>query len=69
MQADFSFKMGPCHNRTFPIVSVLCFRPIVRIFILSVIVKLFEANVRTCEIKVSDETHKFVMLMISKTYP
>ena len=31
---------------------------------LSVIVKLFKAISRTCEIKVSDETHKFVMLRV-----
>ena len=53
-------------DESFPVVTVLRFRPIVRIFMLSVIVKLFEAIVRTCEIKVYDETHKFVMLTISR---
>ena len=46
---------------TFPVETVLCFRPIVRIFILSVIVKLFKAIVRICEIKVYDERHTFVL--------
>ena len=47
---------------TFPVVTVLSFSPIVRFFMLSVIVE-------TCEIKVSDETHKFFMLTISRPNP
>ena len=36
---------------------------------LSVFVKLFEAFARTCEIKVSGETHKFVMLTTNRPNP
>ena len=67
MQADL-FEMGPCH-KTGSVETVLCFRPIVRISMPYVIVKLFEAIDRTCEIKVSDETHKFVMLTIRRPNP
>ena len=43
----------------FPVVAVLCFRPIVRI-LCSLIVKLFKAIVWTCEIRVSDEIHNLL---------
>ena len=55
-------NMALSQDGTFPVVTVLCFRPIVCISLLSVIV-------RTCEVKVSDETHKFVMLTISRPNP
>ena len=47
---------------TNPVVTV--FGLLYVFFMLSVIDKLFEVNVTTCEIKVSDETHKIVMLTI-----
>ena len=55
---------------TFPVVTVLCFRPIVSIFfMLDVIVKLFEVIPRTCEKRVPDEMHEFVMLTIGSPKP
>ena len=54
---------------TFPVVRVLSFRPIVCMFMLSVILELFEAIVRTRERRVSDEMHKFVMLTIGRPDP
>ena len=65
MQADFSFRMRPCHKtKTFLLQPCYVLGLLFAFFILSVIVKRFEAIVKICEINVCDETHKFVMLTI-----
>ena len=67
MQTDFSFKMGPCHNTgPFLLKQSYILGLLFAFFILFMIVKLFEAIVRTWGIKVSDKTHKFVMLTVSR---